>query len=621
MKGIASAAAGCFCLLLVSCAKPPAMENVRRDIHSFSNPEQIRVRNVDLDLDVFFNRKIISGFATLAVERRVSSGAPPLILDTRDLKIESVETSDDSGKFSSSEFALGATDPVLGAPLTIPLPATATKVRIRYSTSPQASALQWLDPPQTAGKKQPFLFTQSQAINARSWIPLQDSPGVRVTYSAVVRTPKELAAVMSAPNDPNAPRNGEYRFHQRNAIPSYLIALAVGDLQFRAIGNRTGVYAEPSVADRAAAEFADTEKMLQAAQDLYGAYRWGRYDLLVLPPSFPFGGMENPSLTFATPTILAGDKSLVSLVAHELAHSWSGNLVTNATWSDFWLNEGFTVYVERRILEKVYGRPREEMEAVLGRQELEAELAKLPPGDQILHIDLKGRDPDDGVTAVPYEKGALLLRSIEEKFGRERFDAFLRQYFDHFAFQSITTGIFVDYLQKHLLNGNTEIPLDEWLNKPGLPATAPRPSSDAFQKVAAAAKQWTGGDASKIQTAGWTTHEWLHFLKALPGDLGAEKMRELDRAFSFTRSGNSEILEQWLLMAVRNHYEPAYTRLEDFLVSVGRRKYVKPLYEELVKTPEGRSRAAAIYKKARPGYHPITVRTVDGIVGTAKATP
>ena len=309
---------------------------------------------------------------------------------------------------------------------------------------------------------------------------------MRVTYSAVVRTPKELVAVMSAPNDPNAPRNGEYHFRQRNAIPSYLIALAVGDLQFRAIGSRTGVYAEPSVADRAAAEFADTEKMLQAAQDLYGAYRWGRYDLLVLPPSFPFGGMENPSLTFATPTILAGDKSLVSLVAHELAHSWSGNLVTNATWSDFWLNEGFTVYVERRILEKIYGRPREEMEAVLGRQELEAELAKLPPGDQILHIDLKGRDPDDGVTSVPYEKGALLLRSLEEKFGRERFDAFLREYFDHFAFQSITTGIFVDYLQKHLLNGNTDIPLDEWLNKPGLPATAPRPVSDAFEKVAAA---------------------------------------------------------------------------------------------------------------------------------------
>ena len=307
----------------------------------------------------------------------------------------------------------------------------------------------------------------------------------------------------------------------------------------------------------------------------------------------------------------AGDKSLVSLVAHELAHSWSGNLVTNATWSDFWLNEGFTVYVERRILEKVYGRPREEMEAVLGRQELEREIAKLPAGDQLLHIDLKGRDPDDGVTSVPYEKGALMLRSLEERYGREKFDAFLRQYFDHFAFQSITTEVFVNYLQEHLLKGNSPIPLDEWLYKPGLPASAPRPSSDAFEKVAAQAQ---AGDLSKVQTAGWTTQEWLHFLRALPRDLGAARMRELDRAFSLTRSGNSEILDEWLLMAVRNHYEPAYPRLEEFLASVGRRKYVKPLYEELMKSPEGKARAEKIYRRARSGYHPITAGTVDGIL-------
>src|SRR5207249_9815079 len=223
-------------------------------------------------------------------------------------------------------------------------------------------------------------------------------------------------------------------------------------------------WAEPSLVQAARDELVDSEAMIQAASELFGPYRWGRYDVLVLPPSFPYGGMENPGLTFATPTILAGDKSLVSLVAHELAHSWSGNLVTNATWSDFWLNEGFTVYVERRILEKVYGRPREEMEAALGRQDLEREMAKLNDRDQILHIDLKGRDPDDGVTSVPYEKGALLLRSLEEKFGRERFDAFLREYFNHFAFQSITTGIFVDYLKKHLPGAETQVPLDEWLN-------------------------------------------------------------------------------------------------------------------------------------------------------------
>ena len=616
MKQIASAAALVLCFLAASCNKSTTMQNSRRDIHSYSNPEQIRVRHLDLDCDVLFDRKILKGTATLSVQRRVDSGAPPLILDTSKLHIEKVEVSEENGSYAQTIFEVGASDPVLGAPLTITMPPAATRVRIEYSTSPEASALQWLDPPQTAGKKQPFLFTQSQAIHARSWIPLQDTPGVRLTYSAHVSTPKELLAVMSAGNDPDASRTGEYRFRQRWPIPSYLIALAVGDLQFRPMGNRTGVYAEPSVVERAAKEFDDTEKMLRAAQDLYGPYRWGRYDLLVLPPSFPYGGMENPSLTFATPTILAGDKSLVSLVAHELAHSWSGNLVTNATWSDFWLNEGFTVYVERRILEKVYGRPREEMEAVLGHQELEREMAKLPERDQILHIDLKGRDPDDGVTSVPYEKGALLLRSLEQTFGREKFDAFLREYFNHFQFQSITTGIFLDYLKKHLPNGNTQIPLDEWLYKPGLPASAPRPASDAFEKVAAQAKAWVAGEmaVSKIETSGWSTQEWLHFLKALPAELGPEKMRELDRAFSFTRTGNTEILDEWLVMAVRNRYEPAYARLSEFLESVGRRKYVKPLYEELAKTPEGKARAAAIYKKARPGYHPITATTVDAIL-------
>jgi leukotriene-A4 hydrolase len=618
MKRIASAVLSCF--LAASCHKP-AMQNTRRDIHSYSNPEQVRVRDVDLDLEVLFDRKILKGSATLALERR-EPGEPSLVLDTSDLHIEKVEQAPEEGAYTDAKFALGAADPILGAPLTITLAPSAAKVRIWYSTSPRASALQWLDPPQTAGKKQPFLFTQSQAIHARSWIPLQDSPGVRQTYGARIRTPNELRAVMSARNDPDAPRSGEYRFRQHAPIPSYLIALAVGDLDFRPMGTRTGVYAEPSVVERAAKEFNDTEKMLQTAQQLYGPYRWGRYDLLVLPPSFPYGGMENPSLTFATPTVLAGDKSLVSLVAHELAHSWSGNLVTNATWSDFWLNEGFTVYVERRILEKVYGRPREEMEAVLGRQELEREMAKLPPQDQILHIDLKGRDPDDGVTSVPYEKGALFLRSIEQAYGREKFDAFLRGYFNHFAFQSITTGIFLDYLQKHLLNGNTAIPLDEWLNKPGLPASAPQPVSDALAKVEEQAKRWMAGEAaSKLETGGWTTQEWLRFLTSIPQDLGASRMRALDQAFSFTKSGNSEILDQWLLMAVKNHYEPAYPRLEEFLVTVGRRKYVKPLYEELVKTPEGRARAEAVYKRARPGYHPITAATIDGIMAASKPAP
>jgi Aminopeptidase N len=407
----------------ISCSRPnmtkAEMADDRKDYHSYSNPEAVRVRHVNLDLEVLFPEKILRGAATLAVDRVDQAKEGPIVLDTRDLVIEKAETSPDGVRFTTAKYALGANDPILGAPLTIELPLRASSVRITYATKPSASGLQWMTPAQTAGKKQPFLYSQSEPIHARSWIPLQDTPGVRVTYNARIRTPKQLRAVMSAVNDPDPdPKvRGDYTFEMPKPIPSYLIALAVGDLQFRTMSKRTGVYGEPSVVEKAAKEFEDTEKMIGVAEELYGPYKWGRYDILVLPPSFPFGGMENPRLTFATPTVIAGDKSLVSLVAHELAHSWSGNLVTNATWRDFWLNEGFTVYFENRIQEAVYGLDRADMEAVLARQELEEEMKHLAPRDQVLHIDLKGRDPDDGSTQVPYVKGMLFLKQLEPYSG------------------------------------------------------------------------------------------------------------------------------------------------------------------------------------------------------------
>ena len=554
------------------------------DIHSWSRPDRVRVRHLELDLDVLFDRKILEGSVALHLDR---TSGDELVLDTRALTIHSVE--------NAAGFSLGAADPNLGAPLTIRLEPGATWVRVHYATSPEASGLQWLDPPQTAGKRHPFLYTQSQAIHARSWIPLQDTPGVRVTFRAHVRVPDGLRAVMGAALD-TTPDGRHFRMDQ--PVPSYLIALAAGSLDFREIGPRSGVYAEPPVLDRAAHEFADTEAMIAAVEELYGPYRWDRYDLLVLPPSFPFGGMENPRLTFATPTVLAGDRSLVSLVAHELAHSWSGNLVTNATWSDFWLNEGFTVYVERRVLEKLYGPARADMEAVLGRRELDREMAGLRESDRVLHIDLTGRDPDDGCTLVPYEKGALLLRTIERAVGRDRFDAFLRAYFAHFAFQSITTADFLEYIRRELPN---TVPLDEWIFATGIPAGAAEPHSDVFTRIESG---WPA------DTTAWSTHEWLHFLRTQdPPD-----MPRLDRQFHLTDSTNSEILHQWLLMAVKANYQPALPKIEPFLCSVGRRKFLKPIYTELMKTPEGRARARAIYAKARPTYHPIAQGTIDGIV-------
>lgn len=620
-----------FCLLILITV---GINAAAQDYHSFANPSAVRVRHIALDWDVRFDQKILQGSATLTVER--TSQTEPLILDTRDLKIEKVETSANGTTYSAGTFEVGASDKILGAPLTIPLPANATRVRIHYSTSPDASGLQWLAPAQTAGKKDPFMFTQSQAIHARSWIPLQDTPSVRVTYNARVRTPRNLLAVMSAENDARAPRDGDYSFRMRQPIPSYLIALAVGDLRFRSLGRRTGVYAEPQVIGRAASELSDTERMVVATERLYGPYRWGRYDILVLPASFPYGGMENPRLTFATPTILAGDKSLVSLIAHELAHSWSGNLITNATWRDFWLNEGFTTYLERRIQEAVYGRPRAEMEATLGLRDLNDVISSLEDRDEILHIDLKGRDPDDGSNDIPYEKGALFLRHLEETFGRARFDQFLKSYFNHFAFQSITTEQFLAYLKQNLLDKSpalaARVPVDEWINKPGIPASAPKPTSPAFARVEEQATLWLRRQitAAQIGAAKWNTQEWLHFLKFVQDQLSkgfegdrvdpsvrpgtappGARMEELDSAFRLTQSGNSEIAFQWLLMSIRNRYDPADSRLEEFLLSVGRRKFIRPLYQELAKTPAGKARAMEIYRRARPTYHPIAVASID----------
>ncbi len=591
-----------------------------RDAHSYSNPHEIRVSHVALDLDVRFDRKVLEGSATLRLER-VGPSSGTLRLDTRSLDIAAVEAASEQATWSRAEFEVGASDAILGAALSVRLPPGADRVRIAYASRPDASGLQWLEPAQTAGKDHPFLFSQSQAIHARSWVPIQDTPQVRLTYEATIRTAPELVAVMSAAGNSTGARGGLYRFRMPQRVPAYLMAIAAGDIAFAPLGRRSGVYAEPSVVGRAAAEFADTEKMMEAAESLYGPYRWDRYDILVLPPSFPFGGMENPRLTFATPTVLAGDKSLVSLIAHELAHSWSGNLVTNATWNDFWLNEGFTTYIERRIVEEVYGRETASMEAVLGRQDLEEELARLDDPDEILHIDLTGRDPDDGATRLPYEKGALFLRSLEEEFGRSRFDEFLRGYFERFAFQSIATPDFVAYLRENLLARDparaASIPLEQWIERPGLPAVAPRPTSEALQRVAKAAQDWAAGrtEAARSAFARWTTQERLQFLRRLPSPPTSVQMAELDAAFDLTRSGNAEIAFQWLRMSIRGEYPAADARLREFLVGIGRRKFIKPLYEELVKTPAGRARALALYREARPGYHPIAVETVDRIVG------
>jgi leukotriene A-4 hydrolase/aminopeptidase len=615
-------------MVATACGRPPAEPPTSRptavpkDASTLANVQAFVAKHLALDLTADFNAKTLSGTAELTFDRR-DPNATEVVLDTRDLKIDKIEAAAGSGAWTSTTHRLDAATPAFGSALHIAMPAGADRVRVSYSTSPAARGLQWLAPSQTAGKKQPFLFSQAQAIQARSFIPLQDTPGVRVTYDATIRTPPDLVAVMAAEMEPAKDR-GIFRFRMPQAIPSYLIAIAIGDLAFKPMSNRTGVWAEPSVVDAAAREFEDTEKMIVATEKLYGPYRWGRYDILVLPPSFPFGGMENPRLTFATPTVIAGDKSLVALVAHELAHSWSGNLVTNATWHDFWLNEGFTTYLERRIVEEIYGKHVADMQAAIGISDLADSRTTLEAkGDRTLLPDLTGRDPDDAFSNVPYEQGRLFLVFLESKFGREAFDAFLRKWFDEHAFESATTEEFLAFLTTNLLDSKpgavTEAQIQEWLHSEGIPAFAVLPMSDAFAKVEQARDTWLKGgsiDALAKTASAWSTQEWIHFVDSLPRKMEASRLTALDRRFTLTGSMNSEIAHVWFRLAIANRYTAAYPAMERYMISIGRRKLIVPLYRDLASYPEGLKLANKIFAEARDGYHPLAQSSVAEIVKT-----
>ncbi len=612
--------------LVVACTSageknlPTAAElmNDTIDVHTFARPEEAVVKHLNWEAKVDFEEQQITAVARLNIE--AAADAKNLILDSKGLDIERITLGEEE---SVTIFEVGDSIEHMGRPVRIDISPDTEWVNVYYKTGKNAEALQWLNPAQTAGKEQPFLFTQSQAILARSWIPIQDSPGIRFTYNATVEVPSNLLAVMSAENPQEKNATGVYNFKMEQPIPAYLMALSVGDLVFAPIGERTGVYAEPEVIEEAVYEFAELDEMLEAAEELYGPYRWERYDLIVLPPSFPFGGMENPRLTFATPTILAGDRSLTSLVAHELAHSWSGNLVTNATWNDFWLNEGFTVYFERRIMEALQGPAYAEMLAELGYQDLKQTVEELKEADQWedtrLRVELEGRNPDDGVTDIAYEKGYFFLRHLENLVGREKFDAFLRKYFDSHAFQTMTTGGFIEYLNEELLKPNNIEVSDQtyhaWIFEPGLPESMPAVDSERFNAVDAQLEAWKDGTAaSQLQTEEWSSHEWLHFIRNLPEDLSTAQLQELDEAFGFTQSGNSEVLAAWFMHTIAHNYKPAEPALREFLTSVGRRKFLMPLYKELIETEEGLRLAKDIYGKARQNYHFVSVNSIDKLL-------
>jgi len=584
------------------------------DDHTLSNADSVQVKHLYLDIAVDMDKKQISGSALWTISN--NNKQKELVLDTYDLTIDSTLV---DGK--KTEFRLDSMITYLGNALRIPISEHSQSVAVYYKTGPKSRALQWLTPQQTHDKKHPFLYTQSESIYARSWIPCPDGPGMRFTYTARVKVPKGLLALMSAENTDVVNDTGIYHFRMPQPIPAYLMALAVGDIAFSGIDERTGVYAEKGMIEKARYEFENVGRMVGSAEQLYGPYRWGRYDVLVLPPGFPIGGMENPRLTFCTPSIIAGDRSLVSLIAHELAHSWSGNLVTNATWNDFWLNEGFTNYFERRIMEQMMGANYSDMLWELGYQDLDNTVTHLGPKsrDTWLKLDLKGRDPDDGLNDIPYEKGCHFLRLIEKAAGRDRFDKFLVKYFDSHAFKTVTTETFLNYMDTVLLKNDTvlrkKLNIDEWVYGPGIPANCPRAGQELFSKVDADREKFLAGmDPKQMAFVHWSAQEWLHFLRGMPQGLMPSQMNQLDDAFEFTNTGNSEIADMWFILAIRTNYYQAYPAMERFLSTVGRRKFLEPLYSEMMVAPNGEEMAKRLYARYRQNYHPLAQESLDKIV-------
>ncbi|XP_063540156.1 leukotriene A-4 hydrolase isoform X1 [Cydia strobilella] len=571
------------------------------DPSSYSRPEIAVVKHTSFSLNVDFEKKVLSGSALITVDVLQDTGE--VILDTSNLTIHSIELEDGT----PLKYTLGDDLHNYGSKLTIKLPKTeiageTLKIKIDYASSQTASALQWLEPSQTSGKKHPYLFSQCQPIHARSIIPCQDTPAVKFTYDAEVTAPEEFTVLMSALRGES--RSAKATFRQPVPIPAYLLAIAVGVLDSRELGPRSRVWSEKEEIEKSAWEFAETEKYLQAAERLCGPYVWTQYDLLVLPPSFPYGGMENPCLTFVTPTLLAGDRSLADVLVHEIMHSWTGNLVTNRNFEHFWLNEGFTVFLERKvgaslIDDSAEAKKSRDFHSLLGLQELTEAVSDLGQTNPLtrLVVDLKGVHPDDGFSTVPYEKGSLFLRYLEDLVGGpEVFDDFLRSYLNHFARKSLDTDQFKAYLLKYFSDNEKLNAVDwkAWLNTSGMPPVIPDYDTSMTKAITTLLGQINDNHEFKYgDVKVFTPHQIIHLLQELieRPPLSVDSLRSMGQAYKLDTSKNAEIKYRWLRLCIRSKDLDKVPEALDFVNKQGRMKYVRPIYRDLYAWEEVRQQA------------------------------
>lgn len=611
------------CAPITKDSEPIAsIEPNRIDAHTYSNTNEIHTVHLHLDLNVSFEKQTVYGVARHEMNPHTCDTA---VFDIKGLAINKVTIGKE--KENETEYVIGENNELLGQSLAVKINGDTKYINIYYQTSENTEALDWLEPSLTAGKKHPYMYTQGQAILTRSWIPLQDTPMNRISYSADVKVPAGLLAIMSASNPKKKSENGKYHFEMKQRIPAYLIALAVGDMEYTSLGKKCGVYSEPELVDDCVYEFADLSKMIKAAESIYGEYRWDQYDLVMLPYSFPFGGMENPRLTFANPTILTGDRSMTSVIAHELAHSWSGNLVTNATWNDFWLNEGFTVYFENRIMEKLYGKESADILALIEFQELNAELERMKvsdhPEDSQLKLELDERAPDDGMTDIPYIKGAFFLRTLEAVVGREKFDAFLKGYFDAYAFKTITTEDFVTYLNEELLEPNTvNFNTNQWIYETGLPDNCVTLTSDRLNEMGKLATRvnegeniFTGSFANS-KRGDRTSQEWQTFIRGLDTSIPNETMNTIDAQFKFSTEGNPALKSEWFYLAVKSGNKGLRPEAASYLKKIGRRWYIESIYQACKDSedPDDLAWGKSVFEEAQKNYHFVSKSTIQDIL-------
>jgi aminopeptidase N len=586
----------------------------RHDPHSYTDLAQGRIRHIAFQFEADFGRRQLRGTAHYSLVQPLRG---PLDLDTRDLDILAVSSSD-----RAVSFDIGPPDPILGSRLRLSDLAGADEFTISFVASESARALQWLSPAQTAGGHHPFLFTQCQPHHARTIFPCQDSPSVRFTYQAELRVPAPLVGAMAGAPVGSRPDAGAtvFRFDMPQPIPSYLFALAVGEITSRELGPRARVYAEPEGIEAAAWEFARIEDMLVEAEKLYGPYPWERYDMLVLPPSFPYGGMENARLTFLTPTMIVGDRSLTNLLAHELAHSWTGNLVTNATWEDFWLNEGWTTYAERRILGAIEGEDSAMLRAAAGRNTMLVSLQRFgwDADPTRLKFSQAGIDPESVVSYIAYEKGYSFLVRLERIVGRAAFDAFTRRYIAEHRFRTITTEEFIELLRRDLPQVFSQVDIQTWLYGPGLPPDAPLFESPLIDEVSNRLFDYQEGRLPRREdVATWSTSQTYLFLQHLPRIIPVDHCRALESALALDKSRVPQFLTQFLEIAICSEYRQALPRAEALIAAVGRMFIILPVFQAMVQTEWSRPLARPLLDKVRSRHHPITVLAMEQMLTQA----